>query len=106
MFEGSYASDPNDPYARIWELQDAIATYHQSNLSVIMDVVYNHVYQADEYAFEQIVPGYFYRYNAEGGGPMEPSVGMMSASRRSMVDTISSNPSSNGFPSTALMVSL
>ncbi len=31
--------------------QDTIDTYHQANLSVIMDVVYNHVYQADEYAW-------------------------------------------------------
>ena len=83
--EGSYASDPNDPYARIWELQDAIATYHQSNLSVIMDVVYNHVYQADEYAFEQIVPGYFYRYNAEGGRTNGTFCGNDVASERSMV---------------------
>ena len=83
--EGSYASDPNDPYARIWELQDAIATYHQSNLSVIMDVVYNHVYQADEYAFEQIVPGYFYRYNAEGERTNGTFCGNDVASERSMV---------------------
>ena len=74
--EGSYASDPNDPYARILELQDTIDTYHRANLSVIMDVVYNHVYQADEYAFEQIVPGYFYRYNAEGERTNGPSVEM------------------------------
>ena len=30
-------------------------------MSVIMDVVYNHVYNADSFAFEKIVPGYFYR---------------------------------------------
>ena len=40
--------DPNEPYARILELQDTIDTYHRANLEVIMDVVYNHVYQADE----------------------------------------------------------
>ena len=68
-----------------WELQDAIATYHQSNLSVIMDVVYNHVYQADEYAFEQIVPGYFYRYNAEGERTNGTFCGNDVASERSMV---------------------
>ena len=83
--EGSYASDPNDPYARILELQDAIATYHQANLSVIMDVVYNHVYQADEYAFEQIVPGYFYRYNADGEHTNGTFCGNDVASERAMV---------------------
>ena len=42
--EGSLSSDPHDPYSRIFELQDAIAAYHQADMSVIMDVVYNHVY--------------------------------------------------------------
>ena len=35
-------------------------------MSVIMDVVYNHVYEADNYAFEKIVPGYFYRLDEQG----------------------------------------
>ncbi|KXT78972.1 type I pullulanase [Streptococcus sp. DD13] len=59
--EGSFASNPNDPYARIIELQEAIHFYHQADLSVIMDVVYNHVYDIDTYAFEKIIPGYCYR---------------------------------------------
>lgn len=59
--EGSFATDPNDPYSRILELQEAIESYHQADISVIMDVVYNHVYHAETYAFEKIVPGYFYR---------------------------------------------
>ena len=64
--EGSLSSDPHDPYSRIFELQDAIAAYHQADMSVIMDVVYNHVYEADNYAFEKIVPGYFYRLDERG----------------------------------------
>ena len=31
-----------------------------------MDVVYNHVYDANSYAFEKIVPGYFFRLNDMG----------------------------------------
>ena len=50
-----------------------------------MDVVYNHVYQADEYAFEQIVPSYFYRYNAEGERTNGTFCGNDVASERSMV---------------------
>lgn len=64
--EGSLSSDPHNPYSRIFELQDAIAAYHQADMSVIMDVVYNHVYEADAYAFEKIVPGYFYRLDEQG----------------------------------------
>lgn len=61
--EGSFSSNPNNPYARILELQAAIQAYHDADISVIMDVVFNHVYHAETYAFEKIVPGYFYRYN-------------------------------------------
>lgn len=61
--EGSFSSNPNNPYARILELQTAIQAYHDADISVIMDVVFNHVYHAETYAFEKIVPGYFYRYN-------------------------------------------
>ena len=64
--EGSLSSDPHNPYSRIFELQDAIAAYHKADMSVIMDVVYNHVYEADNYAFEKIVPGYFYRLDERG----------------------------------------
>ena len=64
--EGSLSSDPHNPYTRIFELQDAIAAYHKADMSVIMDVVYNHVYEADAYAFEKIVPGYFYRLDEQG----------------------------------------
>lgn len=59
--EGSFASNPHDPYARMLELQTAIDHYHQHNISVIMDVVYNHVYDLKGFVFEQIVPGYCYR---------------------------------------------
>ncbi|GGE23362.1 type I pullulanase [Streptococcus himalayensis] len=61
--DGSFATDPDNPYSRIIELQGAISAYHQADISVIMDVVYNHVYNASTYAFEQIVPGYFFRYD-------------------------------------------
>ncbi|MDQ0221748.1 type I pullulanase [Streptococcus moroccensis] len=62
--EGGYASDPNDPYARIIELQKAIETYHDNGIGVIMDVVYNHVYDVDQFVLEKIVPGYCSRYDA------------------------------------------
>ena len=51
--DGSFASNPRDPYARILELQAAITAFHNADISVIMDVVYNHVYDANSYAFEK-----------------------------------------------------
>ncbi|HEM3178082.1 TPA: type I pullulanase [Streptococcus suis] len=83
--EGSYSSQPNDPYARILELQDAIQAYHDADISVIMDVVYNHVYHAEKYAFELIVPGYFYRYDEHGMRTDGTFCGNDVASERSMV---------------------
>ncbi|MGT2757657.1 type I pullulanase [Streptococcus ovuberis] len=61
--DGSFATDPHDPYARIVELQDTINTYHQAGIGVIMDVVYNHVYDVDHFVFEKIVPGYCSRFD-------------------------------------------
>lgn len=83
--EGSFSSLPNDPYARILELQEAIQAYHDADISVNMDVVYNHVYHAEKYAFELIVPGYFYRYNEHGMRTDGTFCGNDVASERSMV---------------------
>ena len=54
-----------------------IDAYHEADLSLIMDVVYNHVYLSDDFAFERIVPGYFYRYDQTGSEPTGPSVATM-----------------------------
>lgn len=83
--EGSFASNPHDPYNRIFELQQAIADYHQADISVIMDVVYNHVYNADSFAFEKIVPGYFYRLDVFGFRTNGTFCGNDVASERAMV---------------------
>lgn len=83
--EGSFSSNPRDPYARILELQAAIQAYHDADINVIMDVVYNHVYHAEAYAFEKIVPGYFYRYNEFDQRTDGTFCGNDVASERSMV---------------------
>ncbi|WP_289713438.1 alpha-amylase family glycosyl hydrolase, partial [uncultured Muribaculum sp.] len=43
-----------------------VKTLHDNNINVIMDVVYNHVYDADKFSFNQLVPKYFSRTNADG----------------------------------------
>lgn len=84
--DGSFATNPNDPYSRILELQDAIEAYHKADISVIMDVVYNHVYHAETYAFEKIVPGYFYRVDDMGLRTNGTFCGNDVASERPMVN--------------------
>lgn len=64
--EGSYATDANDPYARINELKKMIDKLHEKNISVVMDVVYNHVYDAVNFSFEKLVPGYSYHVDRNG----------------------------------------
>lgn len=83
--EGSYSTDPFDPFNRIFELKQMIRTLHDNGLRVIMDVVYNHVYDPKDQALERTVPGYFYRYNADGSLADGTGVGNDTASERHMM---------------------
>ena len=44
--DGSFATDAKDPYVRIRELKEMVRVLHENGIRVIMDVVYNHVYDA------------------------------------------------------------
>ena len=64
--EGSFATEPNDPYSRIIELKKMIAKLHEAGLRVNMDVVFNHVYHSESSVFEKIVPNFYFRKNKNG----------------------------------------
>jgi len=83
--EGSYSSDPNDPKARIVELKQAIQALHDQGIRVIMDVVYNHVYDANSFSQNKIIPGYWFRTDSRGNLTSASGCGNDSASERSMV---------------------
>ena len=83
--EGSYSSNPNDPKARIIELKKAIQELHSQGIRVIMDVVYNHVYDAGSFSQSKIVPGYWFRTTPSGALTNASGVGNDTASERSMV---------------------
>jgi len=83
--EGSYSSNPNDPYARIIELKTLINTLHEQGLYVVMDVVYNHVCESIVHPFNTIVPGYYYRYDEQGKHIEGSGCGNDLASERKMV---------------------
>ena len=78
--EGSYSADPFDGSRRVWEMKQMVLSLHQAGLGVIMDVVYNHVYDAEHFCFNEIVPGYFSRWESNGS-----CCGNDTASERSMV---------------------
>lgn len=63
---GWYASMPNDPYNRLNELKMMIEEIHKQGLLVNLDVVYNHVYVAEEFSLNTFVPGYVYRTDNYG----------------------------------------
>lgn len=61
VVEGSYLAK-DTPYARVNDLRRLVNVYHQHDLRVNLDVVFNHVGHADDYAWEKLVPYYNYRY--------------------------------------------
>ncbi|MBN3490276.1 hypothetical protein JV173_01990 [Acholeplasma equirhinis] len=61
--EGWYSKDPNDPYMRINEFRNLVDEAHKLNLGIVMDVVYNHVYERALFPYDQLVPGYFFRHD-------------------------------------------
>lgn len=83
--EGSYASDPENPYARILEVKRMIRDLHKHGIRVIMDVVYNHVYIRETSSFEMLVPGYYFRHDHDGMPSDGTGVGNDIASERKMV---------------------
>ena len=83
--EGSYSTDPYHGEVRVRELKQMIKTLHDNDISVIMDVVYNHVYNAGDFCFNILVPGYFSRINQDGSYSSGSGCGNDTASERSMV---------------------
>lgn len=83
--EGSYSTNPYDPAVRIQELKQMVQTLHGEGLRVVMDVVYNHMFDAAESNFQKLVPGYYYRYNEDGTLANGTGVGNDTASERKMM---------------------
>ncbi|WP_138493841.1 type I pullulanase [Paenibacillus pinistramenti] len=83
--EGSYATNPYDPAARIRELKELIQAFHDKGIGVVMDVVYNHVYDGHLIHFTRLVPGYYLRYTADRRFSNGSGCGNDVASERRMV---------------------
>ena len=83
--EGSYATDPYNGEVRVKEMKQMIKGLHDNGISVILDVVYNHVYNAEAFCFNQIVPGYFSRISDTGVYSNGSYCGNDTASERAMV---------------------
>ena len=91
--EGGYSSDPYDPSVRIREVKEMIHALHKAGIRVVMDVVYNHTYDAMGCALGRVVPNYFYRLNPDGTFANGSGCGNETASdhemmRRFMVESV------------------
>ena len=82
--EGSYATDPFHGEVRVKEMKQMIQGLHKAGISVVLDVVYNHVYDGETFCFNRIVPEYFSRTH-DGHYSNGSGCGNDTASERSMV---------------------
>ena len=81
--EGSYSTDPYNGAVRITEYKQMVQALHAAGIGVIMDVVYNHTYDANS-SFNRIVPYYYYRYTSTGENSSASGCGNDTASERYM----------------------
>ena len=82
--EGSYSTDPFHGEVRVKEMKQMVKGLHDNGISVVMDVVYNHVFDEKTFCFNQIVPYYFSR-TRNGKFSNGSACGNDTASERSMV---------------------
>jgi pullulanase len=83
--EGSYSTNPKDPATRIREFKQMVQSLHQAGIRVIMDVVYNHTAAGKNSHLNLLVPGYFYRMNADSTWSNASGCGNETASERAMM---------------------
>ena len=81
--EGSYSTDPYNGEVRIKEYKEMVKALHEAGIGVVMDMVYNHTYDANS-SFNRIVPYYYYRYTATGANSSASGCGNDTASERYM----------------------
>ena len=59
--EGSYSSLPEDPISRLIEFKNLVNELHKNDIRVVLDVVYNHLYDYGNTGFQANVPYYYFR---------------------------------------------
>lgn len=83
--EGSFATDADNPVTRILEFKEMVQALHKAGIRVVMDVVYNHTYEADSW-LERSAPGYFNRRWQDGTLANGSACGSDIAAGRAMAD--------------------
>lgn len=83
--EGKYSSDPSDPKKRIREFKMMVSHLHKQNIGVVLDVVFNHTFSAEDSWFQLTVPDYYYRQDHYGEFTNGSGCGNETASERKMM---------------------
>ena len=81
--EGSYSTDPYHGEVRIKEYKEMVKALHEAGIGVVMDMVYNHTYDANG-NLNKVVPYYYYRYESDGKNTNASGCGNDTASERAM----------------------
>lgn len=64
--KSSLSSNPNDPVLKLKEFKELVSIFHSLDIHVSLDVVYNHLFSKSFNSLNLLVPGYYFRYNADG----------------------------------------
>ena len=80
-----FSSQPTQPKHTLLEGIHMMDAIHHKGLGIIMDVVYNHVFDMETYPYDHLVPGYFYRHDEHNQRSNGSYCGNEVESRRYMV---------------------
>lgn len=83
--EGSYSTDPKKGEVRIKEFKQMVKAFHDNNIGVVLDVVFNHTAGYVNSNFNLEVPGYYYRHLEDGKLSNASACGNELASEREMM---------------------
>lgn len=86
--DGMYSTDPYDGNVRVNEYKQMVKSLHDNGISVVTDVVFNHVASTGDFSMNVIVPDYFIRPNSNGTGCGNDVATERSMVRKFIVDSI------------------
>lgn len=83
--EGSYSKAPEIPMSRLLEFKEMVNGFHKNDIRVIIDVVYNHIYDHETCFMQKLVPDYFLRFFKDGKLSQSSGCGNDLASEKPMM---------------------
>ena len=57
-----YVLDIDDPYAYVNEFRKTVNVLHENGIKVTLDLVFNHVYDREQFDLNKMLPGHVFRY--------------------------------------------